>query len=540
MQGSTRGSGGAFAGALACVLLTGIAVPAVANVWIFEPSVSLDQRLDDNYRLETGVQREVSATRLVGDLGLSRRSRTATFTGGVRVDGLLTQGEYEGDELDSNQVFFLDTVLGDERTKWGADVSFKQDTPSRDISADLSSAASEATDSGVVTQRSNVARRQLIVGPSVTRALTRRASIEAGLKYTNVSHDLPTPQDAIYTRYLGLYNNQNAPDFNRDDIVPETAGGGPLPFDEVDNETVGVFTPQGELDDYEEARVDLSYRYSLSPISLVSATVSHSFYQADSEPADAVNVQFPERGPDGEPLPGRLVRDGETDIYRRPRGRDAVSTTSSFRLGYERNLTQTLRGTVQAGVYLNTTDDSDTFREGDRENYRAPLVPNLETDDPNDLRQQSADEYAASLETETDGWLANVSLTKDAGLTRYALRFGVDVQPSSVGSQVEAQELIGDVYRKIGPLLDASLRVRLYEPDRLGANPDDRFARRFLSFEPKVIWRFTRAWTAAASYRYRRQKSRVDPTSGESNALLFSLTYTPPSAIRDASTASGL
>ena len=86
----------------------------------------------------------------------------------------------------------------------------------------------------------------------------------------------------------------------------------------------------------------------------------------------------------------------------------------------------------------------------------------------------------------------------------------------------------------MGPLLDFSFRVRAYEPDAFNASSDNKFSRRFLSLEPKLIWRFSRAWTAAGSYRYRRQKSQVDTGSGQSNAVLFSLKYTPPSAIRDA------
>jgi len=125
-------------------------------------------------------------------------------------------------------------------------------------------------------------------------------------------------------------------------------------------------------------------------------------------------------------------------------------------------------------------------------------------------------------------------------LTRYEARFRVDVQPSSSGSQVETQELIGEIYRELSPDLNVSLRSRAYEPDRLGANEEDRFARRFISIEPKVNWQFSRNWTVSAAYRYRRQKARVDPISAESNAVLFALTYTPPSALRDAAQANGL
>jgi hypothetical protein len=43
-----------------------------------------------------------------------------------------------------------------------------------------------------------------------------------------------------------------------------------------------------------------------------------------------------------------------------------------------------------------------------------------------------------------------------------------------------------------------------------------------------------------AAYRYRRQKAQIDPVSAESNAILLSLKYTPPSEIRDAAQANGL
>ena len=508
------------ASALAVSLAYLLAVPAAANVWVFEPSISLDQRFDDNYRLETTAARNVSTTRVVGDLGLSRQSQTARFRGAIRVDGLLTQDEFEGELRDSNRILFLDSTFRDQLTTWGIDLSYKEDTPSRDISADLGNLGSSATDNGIVTQSSDVARERFVVSPNVVRELTRRASVDATLTYTRVGHEEPSAQDAIYERYLGLYGAQNREDFTNDDIVPEAPDGSPLPIDEVDNDTVGVFTPDDELDDYQEAKIDLGYRYKLSPISTFSLIGSQSYYVADVVPADPVAVPF-----------GDLDRDGQNDIYRLPRGREAISSTSSFRLGYDRNLTPTLRVGVQGGLYYNTTDDSDTFRSSDREFYRAPLITDAES---GNLREQSADEYADSLETSENGWLANVRVTRDAGVANYSLYFGVDVQPSSIGSQVEAQELIGDYRRKLGPLLDFSFRARAYEPDRLGANPDDKFARRFLSLEPKIVWRFTRAWTASAAYRYRRQKSRTDPESGESNALLFSITYTPPSAIRDA------
>jgi len=177
---------------------------------------------------------------------------------------------------------------------------------------------------------------------------------------------------------------------------------------------------------------------------------------------------------------------------------------------------------VSAGIYANSSDTTDTLRVED-------------WPEGVDLTERSA-----TLKSDTDGWLASVSLAHDAGVTRYVGKFSVDVQPSSSGAQVETQELTGDIFHVIGPRLNFSLRTRAYEPDRLGAKESDRFARRFISFEPRIEWKYARNWTASAAYRYRRQKARVDPISSESNAILLAVKYTPPSKIRDAANANGL
>ena len=101
--------------------------------------------------------------------------------------------------------------------------------------------------------------------------------------------------------------------------------------------------------------------------------------------------------------------------------------------------------------------------------------------------------------------------------------------------------MIADYQRELGKLTLFNFRLRAFEPDAISDTTDaDAFARRFLSIEPKIVWNFRREWSAAASYRYRRQKSQVDTQSGDSNALLFSIKYTRPSAIADARREGGL
>ncbi len=486
---------------LGCTL---VIKPVVADIWVLEPSIALDQRFDDNYYLIPAGDGSLSATRMVGELGLSRESQSAVLRGLVRIDGLLTTTNDNGDEgLDSNQILAFDAKLRSARSRYGITLGFKQDTPSRDIAADLSDQDTLATDTGLnISQASNVARREITLKPNYQYDLTRRLIFDTNATITLVDHDLPSPQDAIYRRYISVY--PRLPDGNFDGV--------PLSYSEVTLDDVGgVFTPSGELDDFQEAEVEFGLRYKYSPIETVSLTAGFSQFSAEVEPDPFAIIPFED-----------LIADPDVrQIVRKPR-RDSTSTTTTFKLVYERLLTPTLTLGVGAGIYTNTTDNTDTLRASDRPEDEIPA------------------EQLDALESSNDGWIANLSITRDAGLTRYVGKFSVDVEPSSSGTQVETHELTGDIYRIISPRINFALRARAFEPDRLGANRDDRFARRFISFEPKLEWQYSRNWTVSGAYRYRRQKAQVDPISAESNAVLFSIKYTPASKIRDAARANGL
>ncbi|MBX2878587.1 MAG: hypothetical protein KTR32_01585 [Granulosicoccus sp.] len=478
---------------------------ATADIWIVEPSVALDQRIDDNYYLLPDSGSTLGATRAVGDVGLSRESEIAAVRGRVRADALLTTENDVGDrDLDYNALVAFDAKFRLERSRYGVLVSLKQDTPSRDIAADISDANSVATDTGLtITQSlsSNVARRELVLKPNFQYDVTRRLLFDTNATFSKVAHDLPSSQDAIYQQYLSL-------------IAAGAIEGDPEPYGQIgieDLQTTGpgseVFSPTGELDDYVESKIELGLRYKLDPISTFSATAGLGRFVADVEIDPAVQVQEEDFMPDP----------AVPQIRRKPR-RESIATTRTIKLGYERFLRPNLQLAVNGGLYTNNTDDTDTLRPDD--------VTFLGTE--------------KELEIKTNGWLASVGLNYNSGTTRYAGKFAVDVQPSSSGAQVETNELTGELFRILSPRTTFSFRARAYEPDRLGALREDRFSRRFISFEPKLQWRFTRNWTLITAYRYRRQKARVDLVSAESNAVLLSVKYTPPSEIRDAARASGL
>jgi len=484
-----------------------VSTASIADVWVFEPSAAIDQRFDDNFTIDQENPDPTIATRLVGTLGLSREAPNAKYAGLLRLDGLITSSDSRGEELNSNRVAFLSSQFTTARSEYGVGLNYKFDTPSRDISADLTDIASVAADTRAnVTQDSNVARERWVLTPNWRYNLTRLTTFETDFSFTSVTHELPSAEEALRAQFT---------------LDPNNAGV-PIP-DPITIEDTGFFTVFDELDDFQEAAIDIGIRSKLSPISTVSFFAGYSDFTAKVEPDTRVVFRFEDTIPAADNM----------DIRRKPK-RERRSSTAQFRVGYDRALTPTLNVGVQAGVYANETDDTDLLRLTDAVGFDEEGQAFVEVDDVLVPTVPATQEQIDELVTDSTGFLANITASKNTGITRYSARFGVDVLPSDVGTQVESLEVIGDLNRQIGPLLDFSFRIRAFEPDAVNADSEEEFSRRFLSLEPKLIWRFSRAWTVAGSYRYRRQKSQADDDSGESNALLFSLKYTPPSAIRDA------
>ncbi len=468
---------------------------AQADVWVFDPSASLDQRFDTNFSINPANEDGVSQTRLVGSLGISRESQINAFKGLLRADALATLGNdgtnNGGGELNSNQIVLLDYTHTRVRSNFGVRFNGVRDTPSRDIAADILDInfTNSALDTGLtVPQVDNIARTSLTVTPNFSYKLSRRSTINAELSFSTVNHSTPSVEESLASQFELANPGVDVPDN--------------LTIDDVG----GPFRVNDELDDYDEQSLTAGYRFQLTPISTLSATLGVSRFSADTEPAPGVIIPFEELIPD----------DDEPAIFRAPL-RTATSITTTFRLGYERALSPLLTIGVEAGVRNLNFDNSDLFREDDETGLS-----------PED-RQAALD----ATEGNDVGFVGAFTISRDDGISRYSGRIGFDVLPSSVGSQVESFEFIGDYTRKLNPLLDFAFRVRAFEPDAISATNDNEFARRFLSLEPRVVYRFTRSWSAAASYRYRRQRSQIDTESGQSHALLFSLKYSPPLKIRD-------
>jgi len=148
----------------------------------------------------------VFASRLVGSIGISREDEVNAFTGFLRADALLTLGDDgsggEGGELNSNQIGFVEYTRKQARSRFGIRLNARRDTPSRDISSDITDLSQTASDTGLtVTQTENVVRQRVELTPKFSYDLSRRSVIDFELSLVDVTHTTPDPDDAIRTQF---------------------------------------------------------------------------------------------------------------------------------------------------------------------------------------------------------------------------------------------------------------------------------------------------------------------------------------------------
>jgi hypothetical protein len=165
------------------VLISFLSPSAVmAQAWQLEPSATVEQSYDDNFRLTTESEDKVFTTRLAGGLGLKRFTETIEIEGLVRADFAKFSGDTEnlGDDTDNSQVLGLKASRKFERTKFGLNFLFTRDAVLRSVNVvqDPSNVTVEpdpSVDNGVVPE--NVRRYRTQVQPNFNYQLTERSSM---------------------------------------------------------------------------------------------------------------------------------------------------------------------------------------------------------------------------------------------------------------------------------------------------------------------------------------------------------------------------
>ncbi|MDO6461020.1 hypothetical protein Q4485_09960 [Granulosicoccaceae sp. 1_MG-2023] len=159
-----------------------------------------------------------------------------------------------------------------------------------------------------------------------------------------------------------------------------------------------------------------------------------------------------------------------------------------------------------------------------------------------DLGYHVTDFDQGGEDVEDDGLVGSLKAVKTTGLTRFELRAGLELYPSSIGQVVETRELVGNMTRSLSELLTFSLRSRFYENKGLsgsetvfGTNESATAYnnRRSMTIRPELKWKISREWTLGAAYRYQREKLDSKPDPAEGNAVLFSVRYTYLTALSE-------
>ena len=485
-------------------------------MWVFEPTLGVDQRIDDNYRLGAAATESIAATRAIGTLGLSRESQTMIIRGLLQADGAVTFSDARDEEqFDSNQSVAFDAIFKTQRSEYGSGVKYTRDKPTQNILSDITE-SSDLIDTGedADTER-DIGRETFELSPNATYELSRRSSLEADLTYRQVEHELSDPQDALLDFYTILQNQENQPE-----------GFDPtIPLDQVTYDDVPVpFTLNNELDNYREAVAQLGWRYKLSPISNLILRASYIDFTADTEADPSVVFPFEDKVPD----------DSQRFLLRDPT-RESRSETVRFTVGYDLQWSPTLSSTFEIGAFRKTTDDSDLLRPDD-ETFLSP--------------EEQAERIAANTDIVEENWLANATIAKRSQRASYRARLGFDLRPNDLGREQQALDLRLTMDRELSRFWDFSFQVRAYDPDAGNKVRNTAFERRFLSLEPRLTWELSREWSLAVAYQYRRQRSAVGGfdvqdeqgdapldneglifATGESNSFVLSVRWAPPSRI---------
>jgi hypothetical protein len=170
------------------VLISFLSPNAVmAQAWQLEPSATVEQSYNDNFRLTTESEDKVFTTRLAGGLGLKRITETIEIEGLVRADFAKLSGDTEnlGDDTDNSQVLGLKSLRKFERTKFGLNFLFLRDTVLRSVNVvedprNVTIEPDPTVDNGVVPE--NVRRYRTQIQPNFNYQLTERSSM--GLDYS--------------------------------------------------------------------------------------------------------------------------------------------------------------------------------------------------------------------------------------------------------------------------------------------------------------------------------------------------------------------
>ncbi|MCB1756358.1 MAG: hypothetical protein KDJ38_12595, partial [Gammaproteobacteria bacterium] len=199
---------------------------------------------------------------------------------------------------------------------------------------------------------------------------------------------------------------------------------------------------------------------------------------------------------------------------------DYTNQGVNFRLDKQITPLDKVIGTVGHSFYTTDVDTNETEYRTNylRLGYERSLSPTFTVG--GDIGYRVTEFNESQEDIKKDGPIGSVSAVKTTGLTKFELRAGLELYPSSIGQVVQTQELVGNVTRNLSELMVFSLQSRFYQNTALSGNDTVFIAgenatadndRRSMTIRPEFRWQVAREWVVGAAYAYRREKLESKP-----------------------------
>ena len=259
-----------------------------------------------------------------------------------------------------------------------------------------------------------------------------------------------------------------------------------------ERDTLGVDVTASDVDyqgpgyhDYQFYTANLSLGHALSERDTVSAILYLSRYDRTMlESGTTLRLPFGS---------GSLLVPVRGDV-------DATTDSIGAQAGYERSLTETLKGRVAAGVVRSELSAEKAKLPGG--------LPSVEL-----------------VEDSTDwGQLVNLSLSEKLERMTWEVAASRTLSPTGDGVLVRRDEVSGGLSRELAPRTSGRLRLVGFREEGLKSSADYS-DRKYARVEAGVSYRLTPFWTVSGHYQFRHEKYEYADDAANSNAFWLSIGY---------------
>ena len=239
-------------------------VTSKAAVWLYDPTITLKQEYDDNYRLSTNSSNEdeVWTTTLTGELALRGKSDRSDIAALIRLDAI----NYSGDDDDlrdkNNQLFGLSGRHSvSDRNAFRLNARYRRDTILRNSQIDVDPGDTGAfidedgvliddtTDLDVDLVRENIRRERFLITPGWNYLFDERTEISLDYTYRDLSFDNEESTSLVESEAHRFRGNISRRLSEKNTLVFEASAG----YFEPDN--------NNDVDNY-EATIELLRKFS--------------------------------------------------------------------------------------------------------------------------------------------------------------------------------------------------------------------------------------------------------------------------------------